>query len=129
MGDTGAEGDAPDAIEEAVGTEVEIPVNRTVYLEGKTLTGWTDGTDTFDIGSKYTVQDDVTLTPVFAENTEALSGTVVYDFQRQNGAPTVQWQGVNKFLVYQAVNGSAKIDVKFAVDTTNGKFALSLIHI
>ena len=123
LGDTGAEGDAPDAIEEAVGTEVEIPVNRTVYLEGKTLTGWTDGTDTFDIGSKYTVQDDVTLTPVFAENTEALSGTVVYDFQRQNGAPTVQWQGVNKFLVYQAVNGSAKIDVKFAVDTTNGKFA------
>ncbi len=81
MGDTGAEGDAPDAIEEAVGTEVEIPVNRTVYLEGKTLTGWTDGTDTFDIGSKYTVQDDVTLTPVFAENTEALSGTVVYDFR------------------------------------------------
>ena len=60
LGDTGAEGDAPDAIEEAVGTEVEIPVNRTVYLEGKTLTGWTDGTDTFDIGSKYTVQDDVT---------------------------------------------------------------------
>ena len=66
----------------------------------------------------------MTLTPVFAENTEALSGTVVYDFQRQNGAPTVQWQGVNKFLVYQAVNGSAKIDVKFAVDTTNGKFAM-----
>lgn len=58
-------------------------VNRTVYLEGKTLTGWTDGTTTVDVGSKYTVQDDVTLTPVFADNTASLSGTVVYDFQRQ----------------------------------------------
>ena len=123
LGETGAEGDVPAAVEMAAGAEVEIPVNRTVYLEGKTLTGWTDGTTTVDVGSKYTVQDDVTLTPVFAENTEALSGTVVYDFQRQNGAPTVQWQGVSNFLVYQAVSGSDKIDVKFVVDTTSGKFA------
>ena len=123
LGETGAEGDVPAAVEMAAGAEVEIPVNRTVYLEGKTLTGWTDGTTTVDVGSKYTVQDDVTLTPVFADNTASLSGTVVYDFQRQNGTPTVQWQGVSNFLVYQAVSGSDKIDVKFAVDTTNGKFA------
>ena len=123
LGETGAEGDVPAAVEMAAGAEVEIPVNRTVYLEGKTLTGWTDGTTTVDVGSKYTVQDDVTLTPVFADNTASLSGTVVYDFQRQNGTPTVQWQGVSNFLVYQAVSGSDKIDVKFVVDTTSGKFA------
>ena len=123
LGETVAEGDVPAAVEMAAGAEVEIPVNRTVYLEGKTLTGWTDGTTTVDVGSKYTVQDDVTLTPVFADNTASLSGTVVYDFQRQNGTPTVQWQGVSNFLVYQAVSGSDKIDVKFVVDTTSGKFA------
>lgn len=119
LGETVAEGDVPAAVEMAAGAEVEIPVNRTVYLEGKTLTGWTDGTTTVDVGSKYTVQDDVTLTPVFADNTASLSGTVVYDFQRQNGTPTVQWQGVSNFLVYQAVSGSDKIDVKFVVDTTS----------
>ncbi len=124
LGETVAEGDVPAAVEMAAGAEVEIPVNRTVYLEGKTLTGWTDGTTTVDVGSKYTVQDDVTLTPVFADNTASLSGTVVYDFQRQNGTPTVQWQGVSNFLVYQAVRGSDKIDVKFVVDTTSGKSLL-----
>ncbi len=69
------------------GASVTIPANKTVYLAGKTLTGWTDGTNTYPVGSTVTASENLTLTPVFADNTVSLADrtealTLRWDFQR-----------------------------------------------
>lgn len=114
------EGTLPDEITEDIGTEVTVPLNRTMYIEGKTLTAWTDGTNSYTPGDKLTLNEDITLTPVFTENTKTLSGTVTFDFQRKNGAPTLAWQNVNAIYVSQATVDGTSIDVKMDVDTNNG---------
>ena len=52
LGDTGAEGILPADVEVELGTMFAIPVNRTLYVEGKTLAGWTDGTTTYALGQE-----------------------------------------------------------------------------
>ena len=46
--------------------------------------------------------------------------TLRWDFQRQNGAPTVGFQNVTGFWVTQATIGTEVIDVKLDFDTNNG---------
>ena len=128
IGESGAEGTIPAAA--ARYTSLTIPTNRTLYKAGNTLTGWNDGADTYAIGAEYTPTADATLTPVFTENTfNVLTATsditVHWEFQTQNGAPTVAWEGANAgtgFLVAQAILGDNKVDVKLDVDATSGKF-------
>lgn len=108
------------------GESFTIPKNFTLYKEGNTLTGWTDGTNTYNIGDDFTPTADVTLNPVFRQNTKALDDrtsavTLLWDFQRNNGAPTVNVQGGSGIWVIQAnVNGES-IDVKMEYDATSGK--------
>ncbi|MBQ4387587.1 MAG: Ig-like domain-containing protein [Prevotella sp.] len=127
----GAEGTAPAEETVAIGKDYTLPKNFTLYKEGSTLTGWTDGTNTYAPGQTIKAPDaeSVTLTPVFtanevtlADRTEAV--TVKFDFMRQDGAPTVGYQNATGIWVAQAtVNGKA-IDVKADFDTNNGgKFA------
>lgn len=126
VGETGAVGTVPEEMVVDEGTDVVIPVNRTLYVEGKTLTGWSDGTNTYAPGTSYTINSDVTMTPVFTDNTVQLGDaetTVVFDFQRQNGAPTFALQGNTGILVEQAVINGQAIDVKMDIDTTSGKLA------
>ncbi len=126
LGDVAAEGTVPTAQTVEIGAEAVIPVNRTLYVEGSTLTGWTDGTNTYVAGEAVTVTENITLTPVFEANTAKLGDaetTVAYDFQQKNGTPVVAIQGKTAFLVYQATIGEAVIDVKMDVDTTSGKLA------
>lgn len=121
-----AAGTAPTAIVASTGSSVAIPVNRTLYVEGKTLTNWTDGTNNYAPGSEMVLNDNVTLTPVFTENTVKLGdadATVVFDFQRQNGAPTFALEQKSGILVEQAVINGTAIDVKMDIDTTSGKLA------
>ncbi len=126
LGSVAATGTVPTAQTVEVGSEATIPVNRTLYVEGSTLTGWTDGTNTYAPGAALTVTENITLTPVFTANTAALGdadATVAFDFQQKNGTPVVAYQGGTNFLVYQATIGEAVIDVKMDVDTTSGKLA------
>ena len=86
---------APEKVE--IGKTIITPPNYTVYQEGKTLVGWSDGSRTYEIGEVVTVSGDMTLTPVFVNNTVSLADrtepvTIKWDFQRQNGAPTVGFQ-------------------------------------
>lgn len=130
LGDVVAEGVAPSAVKVIVGKDkVVIPANFTLYVEGKTLTAWTNGTDTYKVGDEIAPSADMTLTPVFSDNevsladrTEAVS--LKWDFQRQNGAPTVAWEGKAGLVwVTQAsVNGQV-IDVKCDISTSPGKMA------
>jgi hypothetical protein len=124
LGNVTAEGSVPVAEKYEIGTDVTVPLNRTLYVDGKTLTAWTDGTNTYAPGSTFKAENDVTLTPVFTENTKKLAGTsVTFDFRRQNGAPTLSWEGVQAVYVAQAVVDGVEIDVKMDVDTTSGKIA------
>lgn len=114
----------------SAGDEYTIPAkNFTLYKEGYTLTGWTDGENTYATGETITLSSDLALTPVFTENSVKLGDqtapvTVRFDFQRNNGAPTVGWQNKAGLVwVAQAeVNGQV-IDVPAQVSTNPGKMA------
>ena len=126
IGESGASGVVP--AEAARYVSLTIPVNRTLYKEGYTLTGWNDGTATYAIGATYTPEADATLTPVFTANTYTLNQTttemtVTWNFRRDQGAPTVAWEGTpGHLLVTQAVINSVSTDVKIDIDATSGKF-------
>ena len=128
-GDFENAGVLPEALKIESGKTFKVPANFTMYQDGKTLTGWTDGDKTYAIGEEVTVSKAMPLTPVFVTNSVTLADrtepvTVTFDFQRQNGAPTVGYQNVTGFWVAQAKIGSETIDVKADFDTNNGgKFA------
>ena len=111
-----------------IGKPVTIPVNKTLYKAGYTLSGWSDGTKTYAIGSSYTTSGDVTMNPVFTENVYSVADvssttTVHWDFQKQNGAPEVQWENrTNDVLVEQAVINGQTTDIGLIVNTNPGKF-------
>lgn len=128
LGDVTAEGEVPEAIKEEIGKKVTIPANHTLYVEGKTLKGWTDGTATYAIGTEVEVPaTGLTLTPVFADNTNSLADrkdavTVNFDFQRKNGAPIVNYQNKPGVYVTQVVVNGETIDVATHFTTSPGKF-------
>ncbi len=131
IGESGATGVAPAELEIADGKTFAIPVNRTLYVEGKTLTGWTDGTKTYAIGEEVTAVagTQMDLTPVFTANEVALADRteaviLKWDFQQKNGAPIVAWQGTSGHVwVAQATIGGKTIDVKCDIDASSGKVA------
>ena len=125
-----AAGLAPAAVKKEVGSTFALPTNFTLYVEGKTLTAWTDGTNDYAPGSEYTVPaSDVTLTAKFTDNEVSLgdrieSVTVKFNFRRDAGAPTVGYQNATGIWVAQAIVNGKTIDVKADFDTNNGgKFA------
>ncbi|MBP5717296.1 MAG: Ig-like domain-containing protein, partial [Bacteroidales bacterium] len=126
-----AEGVAPASETVSIGKQYTLPKNFTLYKEGYTLTGWTDGTNTYATGEAITAPDaeSVTLTPVFTANEVSLADrtedvTLLYTFRRDQGAPTVAYQNATGIWVAQATVGGKSIDVKASFDTNNGgKFA------
>lgn len=125
-GDTGAEGFAPAAVTVEAGSSTTIPANFSLYVEGKTLTGWIDGTTTYAIGDAIAPTANTTLTPVFTANTVSLGDrteavTLKWDFQSRNGAPKVAIEGSTGIWVTQAQVGDQTIDVKMDMDATTGK--------
>lgn len=129
LGTVEAEGVVPSAERTEVGKAYTIPVNRTLYMPGKTLTGWTDGTNIYQPGEEITApSSDATLTPVFTDNAVSLADrteetTLLFDFQRRNGAPLLSYQHKNGIYVTQAMVAGKTIDVKLDFDTSNGKIA------
>lgn len=124
-----AQGEVPAAIEDEEGAKITLPTNYTLYVEGKTLTAWSDGTNEFAPGAEYTIGTaDATLTAVFTDNEVSLADrteavTLKWNFRRDQGAPVVQWQGTNgNILVAQATIGDKTIDVPMTVNTSPGKF-------
>ena len=125
LGESAAQGTLPANVTVDYGAKVTIPGNFSLYVEGKTLTAWTDGVNQYAVGSEFTPQANVTLVPVFTENTVTLADrkapvTIRWDFQQRNGAPVIAYQNQLGFWVAQAeVNGNI-IDVKADFDTNNG---------
>ena len=129
-GIAGIEGNAPASFEIDGGEAFTIPTNQTLYVEGKTLTGWQCGEDSYDLGQSVNAANtDMTLTPIFTDNaTTAYLGhnasTVTWNFKKSSGAPIwdqLQGTGATTIYVTQATIGSNVIDVKMEMDATNGK--------
>lgn len=89
LGETIAEGVVPEEITVETGKTFTIAPNRTLYAEGKTLTAWSDGTNSYAPGEEITAgNENMTLTPVFTDNTVTLADrtervTLDFDFQQQ----------------------------------------------
>ena len=129
LGSETATGVLPVGGEISVGDTYTVPKNFTLYKEGYTLTGWTDGTNTYNVNSTITPESDLALTPVFTQNTVSLADrtdavTLKWDFQRNNGAPTLNYGGnATGVYVTQAVVNGSTIDVKLDFNTGSGKIA------
>ena len=132
-GDSGAEGLFPPVIYVAADNKSSfiVPANTSLYKKGYTLTGWTDGVNTYGIGQEVMVTTDMTLTPVFTANTVTLSDlteetTVTWQFGRAKGALSMNiGSNATTYLVTQIeVNGSS-IDLPLYVETKTGKLANS----
>ena len=114
----GTTGVAPETIYADADETITIPVSRFLAKTGFTLTGWTDGVNTYEAGDTYTVTDDATLTAVFAENTESLdftmaNTTVTWDFQKKNIG---EFNLLSGCIVTQATINKSNIDVACAFD-------------
>lgn len=118
------EGKAPAAVTVQAGAQYTLPNNTTLYKEGSTLTGWTDGTNTYKPGETITAPaENVTLTPVFTANSKSLADRteaveLTYYFGHKNGAEDINYQKKKGILVTQAIVDGEKIDVKIDLDGT-----------
>ncbi|MBQ8463598.1 MAG: Ig-like domain-containing protein [Prevotella sp.] len=121
-------GIAPAAVNVEAGKTLKIPANTTLFAEGKTLTAWTDGTKQYKAGEEVAISTNVTLTPVFTDNTVAFNDrtaevTVTWDAtQKTGGAPLIGIEGKTGFIVGQATVNGETIDVQLTIDATSGKF-------
>lgn len=129
LGTTTAEGTLPASATVEVGSSYTLPVNTTLYVAGSTLTGWTDGTNTYKPGETITAPSaSTTLTPVFTANTKSLADrteatTLIYYFGHKNGAQDINVEKKAGILVTQATVDGESIDVKIDLNaTTKGKF-------
>ena len=69
---------APESAEYAQGTEITLPAAPAAE-EGWQFTAWSDGTDTYAVGDRYTVEGNVTFTATWDEVvTEPTEYTVTY---------------------------------------------------
>ena len=122
-------GDVPAETTVTAGESLTLPVNQSMYKEGYTLTGWTDGSNTYAPGATFTPTAHTTLTAVFTSNivsipTATSSVSVRWYFGKSNGAPSVHFEGGagNGYLITQAIVDGVAIDAKLDIDATSGKF-------
>lgn len=97
-----------------------------VYLtkNGYSFVKWTDGTNDYTPGTEYTLTSDITLQPVFAENTQSLAMTtastvVTWNFRASEAS--LNMEGATGYYVKQAQVNGDNLDVVMTIDATSGK--------
>jgi hypothetical protein len=124
-------GDVPAETTVVKNESLTLPVNQSMYKEGYTLTGWTDGSNTYAPGATFTPTAHTTLTAVFTSNNTVSipaatsSVSVRWYFGESNGAPSVHFEGGagNGYLITQAIVDGVAIDAKLNINATSGKFS------
>lgn len=124
-----AEGTSPEATWLEAGDLFVVPKNKTLYLEGNTLHHWVDGAgNEYKIGEAYKAPEKfIRMFPVFEPNKFNilnLSGdaTATWHFAKNDGAPTINYEGTKGILVTQLVADGKSIDLKITLDGSKGKF-------
>ena len=111
--DADAIGDVPATEVIEIGKKFTIESRNYQLLKpGYTLTGWTDGTNTYEFGKSYDIVNDIVLNPVFRANEQSLSAiikvtTFTWPFATSKDAPTVNWTDgeTHVLAAQQAVTG------------------------
>ncbi|MGN1263654.1 MAG: hypothetical protein ACI4TW_06415, partial [Prevotella sp.] len=118
--DENIKGTAPATDYVEAGGNYTIPVSYFLVKEGYTLTGWTDGTNTYAVGEVITISGDLALTPVFTENTTSLkkgASNVEWLFAPDAGAPVIVCENSTMYYVKQATVKGTAIDVPMFINT------------
>ena len=123
-----ATGAAPLAQWVEEGDKFTIPKNRTLYYEGNTLHHWVDENNKeYIVGKEYEAPaQDLRLLPVFQANDFNIidldkKATVTWNFARNDGAPTMAYEGSKGILVSQLYKDDKWIDLKIDLDATTDK--------
>lgn len=111
--DADAIGDVPAAEVIEIGEKFTIESRNYQLLKpGYTLTGWTDGTNTYEFGQSYDIVNDIVLNPVFRANEQSISAitkvtTFTWPFATSKDAPAVDWTDgeTHVLAAQQAVTG------------------------
>ena len=124
-----ASGTSPDAEWVEEGDLFLIPRNQTLYYEGNTLDHWVnEAGQEYTIGERYpATADDLRMFPVFKPNTFNIldlqsSATAVWNFAKDDDAPTINYEKTDGILVTQLEYEGKKIDLKIDLDGNEGKF-------
>lgn len=99
----------------------KLPNGRLYYIEGKTQTGWNDGSKDYALGASVTMDKDYTFKPVFVDNNVALGegdATVNWTFATKEGAPSMAFEGNIGYYAAQTTVGGKKLDVVMKINTT-----------
>lgn len=111
--DADAIGDVPATEVIEIGGKFTIESrNYQLSKPGYTLTGWTDGTNTYEFGQSYDIVNDIVLNPVFRANEQSISAitkvtTFTWPFVTSKDAPAVNWTDgeTHVLAAQQAVTG------------------------
>ena len=131
-----AEGTSPEATWVEHGDLFVIPKNKTLYYEGNTLDHWVDGAGTvYEIDKPYNAPEKfIRMFPVFKPNEFNIlnltkEATATWHFAKNDGAPTINYEGTKGILVTQLETENPKkegeklsIDLKITLDGSKGKF-------
>ena len=131
-----AEGTSPEATWVEHGDLFVIPTNKTLYYEGNTLHHWVDGAgNEYKIGVAYKAPEKfIRMFPVFKPNEFNIlnltkEATATWHFAKNDGAPTINYEGTKGILVTQLETENPKkegeklsIDLKITLDGSKGKF-------
>ena len=125
-GDADFIGTLPTAIRTNGELKVTTPkCNYSLYLADKTFTHWTDGVNTYLPNTEYTLSSNVTVTPVFANNTVTLDNLVATTTVKfiKSTSVAATYQSANQNAVVEQLTDNGKtIDVALIIK--NGKFDL-----
>ena len=93
--------------------------NYYVSKDGYTVTGWTDGAKEYGFAEEITLTGDITLSPIFEENTVSLSSDrtknlkVTWDF---TGTPVLNIEKATGYYVVQGVINGKAIDIPMYIN-------------
>lgn len=124
-----AEGTSPEATWVEAGDQFVVPKNQTLYLEGNTLHHWVDGAgNKYEIGKEYEAPGNfIRMFPVFEPNEFNIlnltkDATATWNFAKNDGAPTINYERTKGIIVTQLVADGKSIDLKITLDGSKGKF-------
>ncbi|MBE6332634.1 MAG: hypothetical protein E7070_10075 [Bacteroidales bacterium] len=119
--DDNVTGAMPSALTIGYGDAVTFTKPYSIYKEGYTMTGWTDGNMTYQFGTEYSGMfiEDVTLSPSFTKNSTSIAErsddvTIAWDFTIGQ-APALA-NGKSGIFVAEARIDDATIDVPLRYD-------------
>ena len=114
-------GTAPSTVYVISGADYTIPECYFLYKSGATLTGWSDGVNTYAPGATISnVTTDIDLTAVFTDNAVAFGDegtTVNWTFDRSSGAPSIACENSELDYVQHTTISGTRFDAVMHVNT------------